>query len=68
MDPYCVIKKNKYIKLIWRNLKVKIVDLTVEPYFKGRNYNFNFFFPILPELNDFYIKQNVSIRFSSIYG
>ena len=33
-------KKNYFIKVIWRNLKNKIVDLTVKLYYKGDNLNF----------------------------
>ena len=36
----CFMKKNYVIKLIWKNLKVKIFDLTVELYCKVKNLNF----------------------------
>ena len=64
MTPY---KKNDFIKFIWRNLKVRIVDLTEELYFKGKYLNSKFS-PILPGINDFSIKQNVSIRLPPIYA
>ena len=43
---------------------MKIVDLTVELYFKGKTVNSQFF-PILPELNDFSIKQQERINSSN---
>ena len=43
---------------------MKIVDFTVELYFKGKNFNSNFF-PILSELNDFSIKQQERINSSN---
>ena len=54
--PLLFYKKNYFIKLIFKKLKVKIVDLTVELYFKGKNLNSEFF-PILPELNDLSYKR-----------
>ena len=64
MTPF-VSQTNYLIKFIWSNFKVKIVGLTVELYFKGKNLNSQFS-PILSGINDFSIKQNVSIGFSSI--
>ena len=65
LTPFVFIKKNYFIKLIQRNFKVKIDNLTVELYFNGQHF-YSQFFPILPELNDFSIKDNVSIKFSFI--
>ena len=53
--PFYFIKKDNYTKIILINLIVKIVDFTVELYFKGKNLNSKFF-SILFEINDFSIK------------
>ena len=63
--PFCFIKNNYFIRIVWRNLKNKIVDLTVKLYCKVNNLNFQIS-PNYPDKIIFFIKQKGYIRFSSI--